>query len=110
MEKLIEFLSFYWREIFDLAVLFISVVLCLIRKRPVVNEMDTIKNDILGVLPVLINSVEKPGEGAQKKSTVMNLVAAYVKKKYKIDLDGSLISYIDNVIENILSTPKKKGE
>lgn len=110
MEKVIEFLTLYWREILDLAVLIISVVLCLIRKRKVINEIDTIKQDVLGVLPVLMNSVEKPGDGAQKKSTVMSLVAAYVKKKYKIELDGSLVSYIDNAIENILSTPTKKGE
>ena len=111
MEKVIEFLTLYYREIIDISVLIISVVICLIRKRPCINEIDSIKKDVLDYLPTLICLVEKPGDGAQKKSTVMDLLFAYIYKKYHIDeFDDTFIKFVEDAIESILSTPTKKGE
>lgn len=110
MEKIIEFLSQYYREIIDISVLIISVVICLIRKRPSYNEIDAIKKDALDRLPDLISLVEKPGNGAEKKQAVLDLLAAYLRKKYHFEIGDELIEFFGNSIESILSTPKKKGE
>lgn len=107
MDQVIEFLKIYYREIIEFTVLIVSVVICLVKKRPCVNQIDTIKQDVLGLLPSLINSVEVPGNGAQKKSTVMSLINKYVSHRYHIDLD---LTFVESAIEDILSTPTKKGE
>ena len=107
----LEFLKTYYKEIIEISILFISVVICLVRKRPCVNEIDIIKEDVLEKLPSFISVVESPGNGAQKKKAVIDLVSLYVRKTYKISIPDSLVPFLENAIESILSTPtKKKGE
>ena len=69
--KVVEFLTQYWRVIVDCAALILSVVICLIRKRPCINEIDAIKEYILEMLPLLIDSVEVKGQGPEKKERCM---------------------------------------
>lgn len=109
MDQIIEFLKTYYREIIDISVLLISVVLCLVRKRPCVNKMDAIKQDALEWLPLFINLAEKDGHGAEKKSTVLSMTINFLEKKYGCEL-SVLTSFLSEAIESILSTPKKKGE
>lgn len=100
----------HWREIFYLLSLIITVVIYLCKKRPSYNLLDAIKEDILEVLPSLINSVEIDGNGQRKLNAVVNMVKDYVQKKYKIDFPEKLLAFVVSSIEGILSTPQKKGD
>ena len=108
MSDVLIFLKIYYKEIVEISVLIISVVICLIRKRPVVNEMDSIKKDILELLPVLIDDVEKNGHGEEKKNAVVAIAQKYVESHYKIKITPDLIAFISSSIESILLTPQKK--
>ena len=110
IEKIISFVVEHYREIIDISVLIISVLICLIRKRPVVNEIDKIKSYILEILPVLIDSVERPGCGSSKKETVLKTVRSIVKKKFHFELTDSMLDFVGEKIEAILTAPTKKGE
>lgn len=105
-----DFLKSYYKEIIEVLILIISVVIALIRKRPSYNEIDTIKKDALDLLPSLISSVERDGHGAEKKQAVLDLLFAYLSKKYHFQKTDEMINYFSDVIENILSTPSKRGE
>ena len=107
-EIILEFLTQHYREIIDISVLIISVVICLIRKRPSFNQIDTIKKDALDTLPLFISSVEIPGNGEKKKQAVIDLLSAYLRKKYHFDITDEMINYFGSAIESILSTPQKK--
>ena len=90
---ILDFLKNHYREIIDLAVLIISVVICLIRKRPCVNQIDAIKEYIFEMLPVLINSVEKPGEGESKKKAVITALHKLLNKNYHLIDKNNQIPY-----------------
>lgn len=109
MKDFIEFLKTYYREIIEISVLLLSVIICLIRKRPCINKMDEIKEDVLEILPILIRGVESPGNGSSKKSLVIESVKSFVKKKFKIECPEQVITLVDSQIESVLSTPQKKG-
>lgn len=109
-DVIVDFLKSYYKEIIEVSILIISVVIALIRKRPLYNEIDTIKKDALDLLPSLIISVERDGHGAEKKQAVLDLLFAYLSKKYHFQKTDEMINYFSDVIENILSTPSKKGE
>lgn len=110
METVIQFICDYWREIASCCALIITVLLYVFRKRPSFNGVDKIKEDVLEILPVLINQVEENGNGQRKKYAVVELVKLYVKKHYKIDIPVYLLDWLENSIESILSTPQKKGD
>lgn len=109
INEFVKFCQTYWREIVDVSVLIISVIICLIRKRPCINKMDEIKEDVLQVLPIFIKGIEKPGNGESKKNQVIELCKNFVKKKFKIDCPQDVMDLVENQIEVILSTPQKKG-
>lgn len=104
----IDFLRNHYKEIIEFSVLIFSVIICLIKKRPTLNQVDVIKEDVLEILPILINKVESPGNGEEKFSNVVLLVNQYLKNKYHIQDLSFLADFIKEAIENILSTPQKK--
>lgn len=93
----------------------IELLILIIKRKPkTLDEFLTILHEVAANrLPVLINQVEKPGLGSEKKEFVR--VGAYrlVKKHLGRDLSPKEIevfnSYICDAIEMILSTPQKKG-
>lgn len=111
MKEIIDFIVKYWREIASLVVLLISVLIQLVKKKPVLNKLDEIKEDVLEILPILINKVEEPGNGQRKKNAVLQLVKQYMKKRWCLkDCPEWLELWVDDSIENILSTPTKKED
>lgn len=110
MKEVLQFCLNYWREILAVCSVIITVVLYLVKRRPLVNLIDTIKEDALELLPVLINKVEKDGSGQQKKATVLEAVIQYIEKKYKTAVSPYIVAWLSDMIESILSTPTKKGE
>lgn len=103
-----DFLKTYYLEILEVVILIISVVFCLVRKRPTYNKIDVIYKDVLSMLPACINLVEINGHGEEKKAKVISLISEYVQDKYKIQVPVALVDFISDAIEDILSTPSKK--
>ena len=103
-----EFIITYWREILTVFATIITVVLYLVKRRPKINLLDTIKEDVLELLPVLINKVECNGNGQRKKNAVIELVNKYLQKKYQVQISPYLAGWLSDAIESILTTPTKK--
>lgn len=111
MTFFLDFIKENWRVIVELSTLTISVVFFLVKKRPCVNQIDSIKKDILEILPLMINSVETPGNGSEKLVQVVSMVRSYIGRRYHLtDLSQDMTDFIISSLESILSTPKKKGE
>lgn len=110
-ETILNFVLTYWRQIFDICCVVVSVIILIIKKRPVINVLDEIKKDILTFLPDVINSVEAPGNGEEKLAAVIEIVHGYLIKKYGSLVNwNSLDDFIIDSVESILSTPTKKGD
>lgn len=66
---------------------------------------------ILSKLPFIINHVEKLGKsGNEKKEMVLYIAKKLFQKEAGCDATSSVVKYFDEAIEDILSTPQKKGE
>ena len=109
LDVILEFLKEHYDLILGCLSFIISVVILIVKKRPVFNNMDAIKEDILEVLPSLIVQVENPGFGSGKKANVMELVKVYLEKKYHFYEFDTIKDFVGKAIENILETPQKKG-
>ena len=106
---ILEFLNSYWREILEVVVLLTTIILWIIRKKPV-KVVDTLKEVIVRVLPALINSAELSGlSGPDKLSLVVNNLAIVLKDLgYGDDLISQYLPFAKEQVELILSTPQKK--
>lgn len=120
----LEFLEKYWQVIAALLSVVASIVIWCLKKKPVLNQMDTILLAVFENLTQIINQVEllkcKPVEtelgtagvvtisSEDKKSLALYAVKEFVKKQFSVNLPDSYISLIGKWIEDILSTPQKK--
>lgn len=105
---MINFILEHWDVIVSLLMVIASVVLALIKKKPVLNEMDNILLKVLDKLPEWINSAETLKGADVKKSIVLESVKKYVSNEFSVILPQSYIDFIGSKIEDILSTPQKK--
>lgn len=106
---MINFLTEYWRLILEAALIICSVVIFVLRKKPV-KVIDTIKEIILRALPAIICLAEKE---ATKGSDKMIFVCAFFKKMfadlgYGDDIYNQYEPFIIDQAEAILTTPQKK--
>ena len=105
---LLNFLHDHWQVILSIFLLILSVVVSLIKKKPVYNTMDKILLSVYEQLPVFISLVEKDGHGSEKLQTVLALVKTYVLDKYGFNNFDVIKSQVTAYIEDILTTPQKK--
>lgn len=106
-----DFLITYWREILSVVCLIATVVLYVVRKRPV-KVVDTIKEVICRVLPALINQVEAiPGlSGSDKLRMVLDALSkTLLDFGFGDDVVSQYLPFAKEQVEVILSTPTKKG-
>lgn len=106
-----QFLIENWRWILEIGFAIIALVFCLIRKKPVGNQLDLILKNLYSLLPVLVYDAEQTDfKGQAKKDFVISKCLDYLCKK--IDLSPTELDdvkkLISNQIELILSTPRKK--
>lgn len=80
------------------------------KRKPTLNEIDTILSDIYEILPGFISKVEKPGNGSTKKNMVLRLVQKYVFQKYHFTEFSKIEEQVSTQIENVLSAPQKKED
>ena len=113
MKTLIQFLFDYWQFIVYILVSVITTIVVLVlKKKKVVNELDNILKIVLANLPRIVLSAEEligSGNGVEKKQVVLYSVIKFVKDQFSVDLPDSLIAYISERIEDILAAPQKKG-
>lgn len=105
-----EFIKNHYELIGSILLILISIILTLVKKKPVINKIDEVKAYILEVLPGIIKEVECPGHGIDKKLLVLNSVKLLIATKFNFYDFESIKLFVSEAIENILSTPTKKEE
>lgn len=106
-----DFLIQNWRLILEVALVVISVVLLIVKKKPV-NVVDTIKEIIVRILPALINQAEMIVglSGQDKLRLVLDALSKVLKDDgFGDDVIKSYLPFAQEQVEIILSTPTKKG-
>lgn len=112
-ETVLQWCLEHWKDLLSILVAVLCLLISIIRKRPryALNIMDVVKEDLLEVLPGLINVVECPGDGANKLKKVVQMALAYCSRCLNRALEDDEISYLTKFItesvEKILSTPMK---
>lgn len=115
---MIDFLVKYWRVIFELLMLIASIVLFILKKKPI-KIVDSLKTLVIAALPDVINRVENYKDvfdpsrkltGDEKLRMALSIVQSYLVDECGLD-ETELCLYRDWIIEQIemiLSTPQKK--
>ena len=103
---MINFLNEYWKVILDLVVLMATIILWIIRKKPV-KVVDTLKEIVVRLLPWCINSAESAPKGEKLGVSLALLEEALKDMGY--ELTPELKEFASEQVEIILSTPQKKG-
>lgn len=111
MNKIIEFFSVYWKEILYASSTFISLM-CVIFRKCKVKVIDSAYEVVVQKIPFLINRAEFLfSKGIDKKNFVLNacvnLLADITHKSF--ETCSVYHDRFSQVIEDILSTPTKKG-
>lgn len=97
-----------WKLIVELLVLVTTLVLYIVRKRPV-KVVDTIKEIICRLLPFAITEAEKTDlKGDDKKNYAIEVLAK-VLCEMDLDFTTDYQRFAGEQLEVILSTPQKKG-
>ena len=107
---MIQFLQTYWFELALIILTVVSTVVAIIRKKPSKSEAE-IKNLIAELVPGFINLAEATAVCGKTKlmfviDSIMKRIKCYVSSKD----EQYWITYISEQVENILSTPQKKGK
>lgn len=103
-----EFFVQNWQFIVAVSISVLSSIgVWLIRKKPVLNQMDTILLCVLEKLPIWIQEVECLKGSDVKRTAVLNTASKYVLDVFHVNLSSECISLIGSWIEDILATPQK---
>lgn len=107
MQEVYRFICAHWETILSILLTIGSVVVFIIRKKPV----NGILYELTKVCLTAVNAAELTGlKGLDKLNFAVEIVNKYIITIYP-DLDiNKYRSTIVSIIENILSTPQKKGE
>lgn len=114
MENFVNFLIEYKEILVSALGVLLTLIFVIIKRRPKsIDEFLSVLYEVAAILPDLINKVESPGLGEEKKIAVMSTARKLVQKKIGRPLSNDEIShcevFIGSMIESILSTPQKKG-
>lgn len=114
-----EFILTYWKQILDVLSILFCITFFLIKKKPV-KVIDSVVTYITSNAVEVINCVEHMANGSKYIeyhgviTPKIDVAIDLMKEKIKLfipNADVNLYSYfIRKVIEDILSTPQKKGE
>lgn len=106
MKDILDFLRDNWKVIVELVVLVTTIILWIIRKKPV-KVVDTLKETIIRLLPYCINEAEK-GDKGSKLDLCLSILTA-ILGDMGIELNDDYKKFAADQVEIILSTPTKKG-
>lgn len=102
---MINFIQSYWREILAVVTAIISIVVFIVRKRPV-RVVDTLNEIICRLLPYCISVAESAPKGEKLDVCISALVQLLAEMDYELDEDHK--KFAIEQVEVILSTPQKK--
>lgn len=113
MENFVNFLIEYKELLVSVLCVILTFVGILVKRKPkTLDEFIACVDDVLTGVPSYVWFVERPGDGSAKKSEVIDLAAADLKKKLGRDLTSMeskyFLDHIDEVIEMTLKAPQKK--
>ena len=108
MQEFGKFLAQYWQIILASILTIISAIIALFRKKPV----SSVISDIYQLVVKAVNAVESEGilGSEQKKAVATAQVVNGLKALYPSFESKKYITYIHQVIEDVLTTPQKKGD
>ena len=109
---MIDFLRNNWKLILEAVVFVASVILFIVRKKPV-KVVDTIKQMITQWLPGVVVAAENTNlKGENKMKYAVDLLYTLFASDYltRDEFDNKYLAFIHSQIEAILSTPQKKGD
>lgn len=101
-----QFIFENWRLLLEAALVLISTILFIVRKRPV-RVVDTLKETIIRLLPYCITLAEKAPKGEKLEKCLSLLAELLADMDY--ELDDFHKKFAAEQVEIILSTPQKKG-
>lgn len=107
-----NFIKDNWKLILEIVVLIVSVVMFIVRKKPV-KVVDTIKQSICTWLPGIVSAAEGSGlKGQDKLKYAIDLLYNVFVSDYltRDEFDNKYLSFVTSQIEAILATPQKKGD
>lgn len=105
---LFDFIKDHYELIVSIVLVLVSLILQLLKKKPIINKMAEIKARILEVLPLIIDSVEVTGQGSTKKVLVLKEIQLLIAKEFKVFDFDLFADFVSDAIENILACPQKK--
>lgn len=112
--EIVDFIQDNWLVIVGFLVeLIVTIILCFIKKRPVVDSLDSWIQKVFNTFgPIFINEAEIkfPSQGKAKKDFVISKLVDSLSKIIALDSHGLEQANIQfaNMIEDSLSTPQKK--
>lgn len=113
---MIDFIVKNWRLIVELVLLLASIVLLIVKKKPL-KLVDSVKTMIISYLPEVINRVEAYCKQRGFSSKDKLRMAVFIIQDYLVSnfglTESELPLYTDFIIghiESILSTPQKKED
>lgn len=107
-----EFFLNYYKEIIVLFCFVLELVLSVVAIIKKVKKQGSLYTDILVKLPDIISKVEKiigSGNGSQKLQVVLKVVNDLVVSETGKEMTSSDRKFVSEAIEEILTTPQKKG-
>lgn len=105
---MIDFIVKYYREIIDLLLVITSLVLFVVRKKPI-KVVDTLREVVIRLVPGAILAAEKQELKGDGKKTFALSVIRGVLTDMGYDFTDELVEFASEQIEVVLSTPQKKG-
>ena len=108
MQEIFDFILSHYEAILSVLTLIISVVVLILRKKPVNSVYQCIYE--LAISAVKAAEAEPNIKGEVKLDFALDYVISCLKDKYpNLDI-ARYCAYIEYIIELILSTPQKKGD
>lgn len=106
MKDFVKFLVDNWQFISTAIITLLSVILLIVKKRPLTEILD---NSAYKDLIILIKDAESRFGAKEGKKKLDYVLTAFCNIK-GINKDSFTASSVKSLIENVLETPQKKGD
>lgn len=113
--EILEFLKEWNPIIVPGLVLILDLLIIFLKRRPkTLDDFENCLKDVLNILPSYIRDVECEGHGDEKKKKVVRNSLSLLERRLGRNLSIRENRYAEKAIsgqvENVLSTPQKKGD
>lgn len=113
MDTFIEFIKSHWTFVITLAVALLEIVFIFIKRKPKsIDEFKLALEEVKAIVPELVISRERPGDGLTKKLEVEVSAKKLIERRLGRGLSAKecllVKEAIGDKVETVLSTPTKK--